>query len=286
MEAALASGDVDAVRRLLTGGKSVPPPLSASNNLFHGRHWLKLQLAGGLAVELLQYRVMGKVVWPAAHALAELLLESASEKAPEERCAAFVEVAAGAGLPSLVAASSTCGGAFGRVVATDFTEEQVQLLDANDERNGRRIAATATLDLTSEDAPAELARLTPDAGAVVLAACDLAYNDAAVVCLFAVAAAWWRDRGGGGGAAGEATAPCRLSVLFSRSSNFEHTDEATLAAAAAHGFALARRETRRGVPGVLDSSSAVTFVGCQDDVAEILTFVPSGTRAAETRRPV
>ena len=33
-----------------TGGKCVPPPLSASNNLFHGRHWLKLQLAGGLAV--------------------------------------------------------------------------------------------------------------------------------------------------------------------------------------------------------------------------------------------
>ena len=65
-----------------------------------------------------------------------------------------VEVAAGAGLPSLVAARA--GSTFGRVVATDFTEEGVQLLAANDERNGSRLAGTARLDLTEDGAAVSL----------------------------------------------------------------------------------------------------------------------------------
>ena len=160
MEAALASGDVDAVRRLLSGGKAaelVVAPVCSSNLLFQGRHWLHLPLADGLVtIQLLQYRVMGKVVWPAAQALAEDLIEFwRAEPAAPEAAATFVEVAAGAGLPSLVAARA--GSTFGRVVATDFTEEGVQLLAANDERNGSRLAATARLDLT-EDGAAEVDR--------------------------------------------------------------------------------------------------------------------------------
>jgi hypothetical protein len=144
MEAALASGDVDAVRRLLSGGTTaelrVVAPACSSNPLFKGRHWLRLPLADSLAIELLHYRVMGKVVWPAAQALAEDLIEFwRAEPAMPEAAATFVEVAAGAGLPALVAASA--GSTFGRVVATDLTEEGVQLLAANDERNGSRLAA-------------------------------------------------------------------------------------------------------------------------------------------------
>ena len=107
----------------------------------------------------------------------------------------------------------------------------------------------------------------------MLGACDLAYSDAAVGGLFAAAAAWLRS-------AADVGARPRLRVLFARSSNFEHTDTATRAAAAAHGFALARRATRRGVPGVLDSSSGTTFVGCQDAEADVMTFVPRGEEGA------
>ena len=275
MEAALASGDVDAVRRLLSGGKAAELHVAPSNLLFQGRHWLHLPLADGLVtIQLLQYRVMGKVVWPAAQALAEDLIEFwRAEPAAPEAAATFVEVAAGAGLPSLVAARA--GSTFGRVVATDFTEEGVQLLAANDERNGSRLAATARLDLTEEGAAEVLAQLAPPVagGCVVLGACDLAYSDAAVGGLFAAAAAWLRS-------AADVGARPRLRVLFARSSNFEHTDTATRAAAAAHGFALARRATRRGVPGVLDSSSGTTFVGCQDAEADVMTFVPRGEEGA------
>ena len=277
MEAALASGDVDAVRRLLSGGTATELRVApaASSTLFQGRHWLRLPLADGLAIQLLHYRVMGKVVWPAAQALAEDLIEFwRAEPATPEPAATFIEVAAGAGLPSLVAASA--GSTFGRVVATDFTEEGVQLLAANDERNGSRLAATARLDLTEEGAAEVLAQLAPPiaGGCVVLGACDLAYNDAAVGGLFAAAAAWLR------GAPPDVGARPRLRVLFARSSNFEHTDADTRAAAAAYGFTLARCATRRGVPGVLDSSLGNTFVGCEDAEADVMTFVPLGEEGA------
>ena len=284
MEAALASGDVDAVRRLLSNGgtssevRVVAPPAAASSTLFQGRHWLRLPLADGLAIQLLHYRVMGKVVWPAAQALAEDLIEFwRAEPAMQKAEATFIEVAAGAGLPSLVAATGA-GSTFGRVVATECTEEGVQLLAANDERNGSQLAATARLDLTEEGAAEVLAQLAPPiaGGCVVLGACDLAYNDAAVGGLFAAAATWLRrapDVGPGP----------RLRVLFARSSNFEHTDADTRAAAAAYGFALARCATRRGVPGVLDSSSGNTFVGCEDTEADVMTFVPQGEESAAAR---
>ena len=276
MEAALASGDVDAVRRLLSGGTAAELRVApaASSTLFQGRHWLRLPLADGLAIQLLHYRVMGKVVWPAAQALAEDLIEFwRAEPAMQKAEATFIEVAAGAGLPSLVASSA--GSTFGRVVATDFTEEGVQLLAANNERNGSRLAATARLDLMDEGAAEVLVQLAPPIkGAyVVLGACDLAYNDAAVGGLFAAAATWLRrapDVGPGP----------RLRVLFARSSNFEHTDADTRAAAAAYGFTLARCATRRGVPGVLDSSLGNTFVGCEDAEADVMTFVPLGEGAA------
>ena len=284
MEAALASGDVDAVRRLLSNGgtssevRVVAPAAASSSTLFQGRHWLRLPLADGLVIQLLHYRVMGKVVWPAAQALAEDLIEfwRAVEPAMPKAEATFIEVAAGAGLPSLVAAAA--GSSFGRVVATDFTEEGVQLLAANNERNGSRLAATARLDLMDEGAAEVLVQLAPPIkGAyVVLGACDLAYNDAAVGGLFAAAATWLRrapDVGPGP----------RLRVLFARSSNFEHTDADTRAAAAAYGFALARCATRRGVPGVLDSSSGNTFVGCEDTEADVMTFVPQGEESAAAR---
>lgn len=276
IEAALAAGDVDAVRKLLSGGKTAePPPASprAAPTICDGRHWLQLRLAdGGPMVELLQYRVMGKVVWPAAHALAELLLEA--WRAPRGEDVTLVEVAAGAGLPSLVAASEACAACFARVVATDFTEEGVQLLRANHERNGARVAAVARLDLTAEGAADELATLAPPSatGRLVVCACDLAYNDDAVEGLFAVAAAWWR--------AAASAASSELTLLFARSSNFEHTDEATLAAAARHGFGLAARATRRNAAGVQDSSSSVTFVGCQDDASDVMTFEPRGRQTA------
>ena len=108
----------------------------------------------------------------------------------------------------------------------------------------------------------------------MLGACELAYNDAAVGGLFAAAAAWLR------GAPPDVGARPRLRVLFARSSNFEHTDADTRAAAAAYGFTLARCATRRGVPGVLDSSLGNTFVGCEDAEADVMTFVPLGEEGA------
>ena len=270
IEAALAAGDVDALRKLLSGGKTAEPPPAparAAPTIFDGRHWLRLRLTDGPTVELLQYRVMGKVVWPAAHALAELLLEA--WRAPRDEVVTLVEVAAGAGLPSLVAASEACSACFARVVATDFTEEGVQLLRANDERNGAHVAAIARLDLTAQGAADELTALAPPAttGRLVVCACDLAYNDDAVDGLFAVAAAWWRattltSEGGS------------LTLFFARSSNFEHTDGATLATAMRHGFVLVARTTRRDAAGVLDSSSSVAFVGCNDHQSDVMEFEP------------
>ena len=272
IEAALAAGDVDAVRKLLSGGKTAEPPPApprVAPTICDGRHWLRLRLTDGPTVELLQYRVMGKVVWPAAHALAELLLEA--WRAPRGEVVTLVEVAAGAGLPSLVAASEACAACISRVVATDFTEEGVQLLTANDERNGAHVAAVARLDLTSQGAADELVALAPPAtaGRLVVCACDVAYNDDAVDGLFAVAAAWWRTTT-------RASEEGSLTLLFARSSNFEHTDNATLAAAARHGFVLVARSTRRDAAGVLDSSSSVAFVGCQDDASDVMTFEPRG----------
>ena len=84
---------------------------------------------------------MGKLVWPAGYAMCLSLLETPSLLSlllPEDspRPSLFLEVGAGCGLAALAAAgaihaASSSARPADRVVATELTEEGVQLLEAN-----------------------------------------------------------------------------------------------------------------------------------------------------------
>lgn len=266
---AVASGDVDSLRLLLRGetpkpatDRPEPPPPDSLPALFRGVPQLRLRVSADCEVNLLSSRVMGKVVWPAAHATALHLLALPP-------AATFVEVGAGAGLPSLVAARD--GGM--TVVATECTEAGVELLRANSFHNGGRLRHIARLDLADTNALADLLAQIDDTatsasarGGVCVCACDMSYDEACVSALFAslrVLADTRRER---------------ISLLFARSSYFEHMDDHTLACARERGFGAADR--RRVVAGgVLDCAGA-HYESCADDVVDILTFETTSACAA------
>ena len=163
IQALLAAGDVDALRRLLKHGDDTPPPEAAATppstaaklpaasppttdyDLFADRPMLRLSIES-VNLRLRSVRTMGKLLWPAGHAVAQMLARLPPPPTP----AALLELGAGAGVPSLIAAAS---GAFARgVLATDCFEENLQLIRHNDTLNGARLTATARLDVGEKGA--------------------------------------------------------------------------------------------------------------------------------------
>ncbi len=287
MEAGLAEGDVDAVRRLLRGAAgdeahSRPPkPLvNSSSTLFGGTLTLKVQI-GGQAVLVANSRTMGKVVWPAGHAAAEALAGGGARRSATGSRAVLVEVGAGAALPSLVAAAEASPFCWDRVLATDFTEEGVQLIEHNCRLNGRcSRLSISRLDVVSD--PAALSRLLEPVEAALAAearagkravaevarhdvcvlACDMSYDPDAVLRLFDSAS---RLR----------TREWRPIVAFWRSDNFEHLDDYTVRTAGACGFELRDRRACRAA-GVLDGVTRELHTPCAEEAVTLLLFARKG----------
>ncbi|KAL1508690.1 hypothetical protein AB1Y20_004785 [Prymnesium parvum] len=266
MEALVAAGDVDALRRFLRHGSAAnvaePPLPRPSTNMYASADHIVLRLAPDCPpLRLVSSRVMGKVVWPAGHAVALHLCESFADRhhpSPSPPPSIFLEVGAGAGVTAL-AAAAVCGRAFPLVLATDFTEAGVQLLEENAARNHSRLRC-ARLDVCEEGAlcaalDAHMCDGLPRD--VCICACDMAYDEHAIERLFASAAS----------AAGR----WRPHVWLARSSNFEHLDEHSRAVALRHGFAVAARHRLNGC-GVQDALSMTYLNPCVDDVTDLFIF--------------
>ena len=162
IDTVLASGDVDELRRLLQASMGKAPveyapeeqaascaePTDVFSNIYSCAQHIVLTLAKSCPpLKLVSTRVMGKVVWPAGHAISLFLWEHFADSVTQTEAEAldffapvatptvitrqrsiFLEVGAGSGAPALVAAGA-CSQAFPFVVATDFTEAGVQLLE-------------------------------------------------------------------------------------------------------------------------------------------------------------
>ena len=162
--------------------------LPERRTLFAARPLIRVTI-GPMEVQMRSYRTMGKMVWPAAHALANLFgarLCGGAMRPCVERCS-LLEFGAGAGVPSIVAARS---GWFDAVLATDFTEEGVELLRHNDQLNGAPIRGIERLDVSERGALAkalERHAIAPHQSLLLLAA-DMSYDPDAIANLFAEAA--------------------------------------------------------------------------------------------------
>lgn len=292
----LASGDVDALRRMLKHGaaeaeEAVAAPAAAASSpssssialcaaassqdsaLFAGRKSVKFVVGNAFPVQLCDYRSMGKLVWPAGHAVAEVFARIPSEAVSSSL--AVVEVGAGAGVPSLVAAAVGARVA----IATDFTEECVELLRHNDALNGRKLTECVRLDVGEHSSLEELLRQHRVTDAVwphvLVVACDCSYDPKTVTNLFASA----------GQLLVRPMAPSPL-VCFARADMFAHLDEHTVAAARMYGFDLAARTHHRAA-GVLDAVSETYLTPCAEDAVDCLYFVRAAdAEGARAHNPV
>ena len=99
---------------------------------------------------------------------------------------------------------------------------------------------------------------------VHICACDMSYDEDAIDHLFASAAVLRQrvfDRG-------ECFQP---EIWFARSSNFEHMDSRTNAAASEHGFVLVATH-RICAGGVQDALSATYLTPCVDEQTDLFVF--------------
>ena len=230
-------------------------------------------------------RTMGKVSWPAGHALADWILErgDAAGDAPPE--ATLVEVGAGCGLPALAAAALGRAAGWSCVAATDFVEHAVELLRENVVRNAAQIhvarldaveGGVAALSAVIDEAETAAAAAPPPRELWIVAA-DIHYHEAVVAALLAAAA----------GVARAWPSRC-VRVVLARSSNFEHCDAAVERAAAECGLRLVRRHVRRAA-GVLDAiglDGGAAYVGCDDDVSDLFEYEVEMVEAAVLRVPL
>lgn len=219
---------------------------------------------------------MGKLVWPAALALAHKLLEPEPGLALLQRRATaaaavpppqptLVEVGAGAGLVALVASGAAqfaepsraisplspppraLAGVFGLCIATEVTEAGVELLERNAAANGASALRCARLDVTKGGAAALAALVPLEEMPLVLCACDLHYDEEVVGALaetFAVLRGGARRDGADD------------ALIISRSANFDHLDSALIRAAHTHGLVVEQTCEQR-VPGSLLEELAV-----------------------------
>ena len=290
----LASGDVDAVRRFLKHDlepSSHQPaeerreraelhPARSSSSLFARQPVIKLAI-GNVALQLCSHRSMGKIVWPAGHAVGALLSKLSERDAGRF---SLIEVGAGAGVPSLVAAAVGL-----RSVATDFTEECVELLVHNDALNGHRLGACARLDVAEHS---ELKRLMAshglfDAPAQVIVSCDCSCacfdshvlgEPYSLLCsdCHAPSVACADDPKTVADLFASASMvldypAANALILVARIKLFSHVDEHTFAVASSHGFELVGR-TAHEAAGVLDAVSQTFLTPCAENEVECFFF--------------
>ena len=272
----LASGDVDALRRLLKreSNKEAESLLQSADlllqpsTLFASRPSVRLSF-GTFEVEICNHRSMGKLLWPAGQAIAEML--AGVTPAAAASSLAVLEIGAGAGVPALIAAQVGARVA----IATDFTEESVELLRYNDRLNGQKLTGCARLDVGEPSCMLECLRQhgLAEADPVLIVACECSYDPTTVTKLF-VSAGQLLLRPG-------ATSPL---ICFARADVFAHLDEHTFAAAHASGFTLCRRERRRAA-GVLDATLSY-LTPCAEDAVDCFFFVREADADAALPHPI
>ena len=200
-------------------------------------------------VQLVNQRTMGKLVWPAAIALAQHMLDQDEEdilRFVGTQSAAFVELGAGAGLASIVAAgSSKCLAQIqptpsqsctlprnlekrfrSGILATEMTEAGVELISKNININNARVRVARYNVI--EDCGSILSSSIPaDVDILVLCSCDLFYDEDCIrsqVDLFAY------------------LCRARQAVLdrfiVARSSNFDYLDDILVSSASANGLRI------------------------------------------------
>ena len=273
----LASGDVDALRRLLKRESNEEPEslllqsadlLLQPSTLFASRPSVRLSF-GTFEVEICNHRSMGKLLWPAGQAIAEMLAGVAPAAAASSL--AVLEIGAGAGVPALIAAQVGARVA----IATDFTEESVELLRYNDRLNGQKLTGCARLDVGEPSCMLECLRQhgLAEADPVLIVACECSYDPTTVTKLFASAGQLLLRPG--------AASPL---ICFARADVFAHLDEHTFAAAHASGFTLCRRERRRAA-GVLDATLSY-LTPCAEDAVDCFFFVREADADAALPHPI
>jgi predicted nicotinamide N-methyase len=268
----LAAGDVDELRRLLKHGTmessessspTVPerPVITAtatSRNLFTDRPLLQLGITPSMTLKVRSFRTMGKLCWPAGHAVALMIAKRSSCPTPV-RPFAMLEVGAGTGIPSLAAAA---GGAFSLgVVATDCFDDNIQLLRHNDRLNGERLHTVERIDVGESGAlRALVGEKFPEAD-LLLVACEMSYDPEAMTNLFASAAE-----------VSAALPSVRLLFLFARSDGFAHLDDHQHAVGNAHGFEVLT-EIEVHASGMLDAVAESYFTPCAENRVKLFFWV-------------
>lgn len=287
----LASGDVDRLRQMLkdsaespsAGDKRAEPSVAASRPsggfsdpgslaLFRDRPLLKIPLLGALELRIRSVRTMGKILWPAGHAVA-LQLAKGTGSCPS----GLVEIGAGAAAPSLTAAAR---GVMGGVVATDAFEANVALIRHNAELNGGSLKLCCRLDVSDHEMLHRVVnehavdllgspRSQDDEGSsLLLLACDMSYDANAISSLFASMKSLLTAR-----------PASRPLLLFARAELFQHMDATTSDHAQRHGFSLLAKVHARAA-GVQDAISETYLTPCADDEVAYFFFAPTGATPA------
>ena len=125
---------------------------------------------------------------------------------------------------------------FQRVIATEMTEQGVELLLANNEANGAVIDHVARLDVLDRGGEAVCGLLLDGpgaggaAGGYVVCACDIFYDERVIEAILECTAAL---RAGAPGS--------RVRLLIARSANFDHNDAFLLRASRRHGLEIRSR---------------------------------------------
>ena len=174
-------------------------------------------------------------------------------------------------MPALIAAQVGARVA----IATDFTEESVELLRYNDGLNGQRLTGCARLDVGEPSCMLECLRQhgLAEADPVLIVACECSYDPTTVTKLFASAGQLLLRPG--------AASPL---ICFARADVFALLDEHTFAAAHASGFTLCRRERRRAA-GVLDATLSY-LTPCAEDAVDCFFFVREADADAALPHPI
>jgi hypothetical protein len=301
----LASMDVDALRRALRQAQQaatshskadtpIAPParaptveLSTLRSQYRVRFKLLARSEGGRVVasrelELVNERVMGKICWPAAEALASFLLarhcaepsklDTALTKgaAAARSGRAFVELGAGCALPSLVAAST---GAYSTVVATDMTADRVAIAARNAELNGLTLGA-APLDFDEATSLAEVVGAAEEG--CVIAAAEVHYNPEALAQLIAAVGTYMRERVDRRPARTLGRPPPEDlpadELILARSAVFAHNDELMRSLAASAGLQPSGPPIHIRAGGLLHAASPTLYEPNPNDAVDLFRF--------------
>ncbi|KAJ1622577.1 hypothetical protein T492DRAFT_1061696 [Pavlovales sp. CCMP2436] len=291
LQAMLLSMDVDGLRRALqakaqragketaadcsrpAGKDTEPTPQLA---LLRKQFSVRLRVGEGGSsrqFELVHERVMGKIAWPAAEALASYFLTQAGAAADN----VLIELGAGCALPSLAAAAS---GAFGRVIATDCSADRVDIARRNGELNGLHLLETHHLDFCELDCMDELVGAAP--GGCVICAADVHYDPEAMCNLISSAASLMRRRAERETHWSAAHCPPPDQFILARSAVFEHNDSLMSSIALEEGLRqVESRSLRAG--GLLHAASPTLFEPNPNDHTDLFVFVLSPCERDQAR---